>query len=92
MVRGELCVGKLDTHAHFLFLDRHLHMVSLRPHFEKLLKDLPLPPAHPGQLEKLVARTLEDAKPHARSENWKNQWEYLLRNEIFKLAVCLTEA
>ncbi|KAH6917103.1 UDP-glucose epimerase [Coprinopsis sp. MPI-PUGE-AT-0042] len=61
-------------------------MVSLRPRMEKLLKELPLPPAHPGQLETLVAQTLEDAKGQARSENWKNQWEYLLRNEIFKLA------
>ncbi|KAG2022699.1 UDP-glucose epimerase [Coprinopsis cinerea AmutBmut pab1-1] len=61
-------------------------MVSLRPHLQKLLESLPAPPADQKKLEELVKQTLEDAKARASSENWKSQWEYLLREEIFRLA------
>ena len=85
---GKLCVAKTR-----LFVPERpsfcSHMVSLRPQFEKLLKGLPPPPANPEQLHLLVKQTLDEARGSARSENWKNQWEYLLRNEIFKLAVRL---
>ena len=62
-------------------------MFSLRPFLTKLLESLPPAPADQDELKGLVSRTLAEAKPHASKENWKNQWEYLLKDEIFKLAV-----
>ena len=62
-------------------------MFSLRPFLAKLLESLPPPPAGQDELKEIVSATLADAKPHASTENWKNQWEYLLKDEIFKLAV-----
>ncbi|KAJ3520430.1 hypothetical protein NMY22_g12764 [Coprinellus aureogranulatus] len=62
-------------------------MCTLRPFLAKLLERLPPPPADEGELKKVVSSILADAKPHASSENWKNQWEYLLKDEIFKLAM-----
>jgi len=64
-------------------------MVALRPYLVKLLESLPPPPAQQHQLQEIVKKTLLDARHHAYSENWKSQWEYLLKAEIFKLAVSL---
>ncbi|KAJ2934319.1 hypothetical protein H1R20_g2793, partial [Candolleomyces eurysporus] len=61
-------------------------MVALRPYIVKLLEEVSRPPAGQDVLKDLVSRTLSDAKQHASSENWKSQWEYLLKAEIFKLA------
>jgi hypothetical protein len=62
-------------------------MFSLRPFLAKLLETLPPAPADQEELKELVSRTLTEARPHASTENWKSQWEYLLKDEIFRLVV-----
>jgi hypothetical protein len=41
------------------------------------------------KLDELVARTLSESKGKASPENYKVQWEYLLKNDVFLLAVSL---
>ncbi|KAF5323330.1 hypothetical protein D9611_005535 [Ephemerocybe angulata] len=60
-------------------------MNTLRPYIKKLIESLPTPPAGQDPLKELVVKTLEEAKPHASSENWKAQWEVLLRDEMLKV-------
>jgi hypothetical protein len=67
-------------------------MTSLQPFLASLLKSLPPPPAAQNVLNNLIKETLQDTKDKTSAENRKSQWEYLLKNEIFILAVrmCLT--
>jgi THO complex subunit 1 len=61
-------------------------MLSLESHLRSLLKALPARPANPDNVDELVRNTLKEV-PKSSAENRKSQWEYLLKNEIFTLAV-----
>ena len=65
-------------------------MASLQPYITSLLKSLPPSPIEQDTLNELVSRTLADSKDKSSPENHKSQWEYLLKNEIFLLAVSWT--
>ncbi|KAG7099950.1 hypothetical protein E1B28_001743 [Marasmius oreades] len=60
--------------------------VSLEPVLTSLIASIPTSPVHEEQLKQLVKKTLDDAKRISSPENRKNQWEYLLRNEVLNLA------
>jgi hypothetical protein len=66
---------------------------SLQPKLSSLLKSLPPRPIEQNKLNELVKDTLEKSKAKTPkivrivSEYSKNQWEYLLKNEVFLLAV-----
>ena len=62
-------------------------MASLQPYLTSLLESLPPSPVDQDTLNELVSRALADSKDKSSLENHKNQWEYLLKNEIFLLAV-----
>ena len=62
-------------------------MASLHPYITFLLKSLPPSPVEQDILNELVSRALTDSKDKSSLENRKSQWEYLLKNEIFLLAV-----
>ncbi|KAF9446133.1 UDP-glucose 4-epimerase [Macrolepiota fuliginosa MF-IS2] len=62
-------------------------MASLQPFLESLLSSLPQPPIAKDQFNSLVCKTLDESSGKSSPENRKSQWEYLLKNEIFKLAV-----
>ena len=62
-------------------------MTSLQPFLTSLLNSLPPPPAAQNVLNDLIKKTLQDTKDKTSLENRKSQWEYLLKNEIFILAV-----
>lgn len=62
-------------------------MASLQPYITSLLKSLPPSPIEQDTLNELVSHTLADSIDKSSPENRKSQWEYLLKNEIFLLAV-----
>ncbi len=62
-------------------------MVSLKPHLTSLLKSLPPSPVDQKKLDELVESTIVQSKNDFSVENRKLQWEYLLKDDIFKLAV-----
>ena len=62
-------------------------MTSLLPCFKKLVNSLPAGPLDPQSLNNLVKKALEDSNTISSIENRKIQWEYLLKNEVFTLAV-----
>jgi hypothetical protein len=73
-----------------------MSLVSLQPQLSSLLQSLPPCPIEQEKLDELVKDTLEQSK--AKSEHpqgvvrtvpeySKSQWEYLLKNEVFLLAV-----
>lgn len=62
-------------------------MTSLKPYLTSLLSSLPPSPIPEEALDALVRKTLEESKGKSSPENVKAQWEYLLREEIFNLAV-----
>jgi len=62
----------------------------LQPYITSLLKSLPPSPVQQDKLDELVSRALADSKDKSSIENRKSQWEYLLKNEIYLLAVRLS--
>ena len=62
-------------------------MASLQPYITTLLSSLPPSPVGQDTLDELVSRALTDSKDKSSLENRKSQWEYLLKNEIYLLAV-----
>lgn len=62
-------------------------MLSLQPFLDSLLSTLPERPVSEEQLDSIVRNTLDVCKSKSSLENRKSQWEYLLKNEVFKLAV-----
>lgn len=64
-------------------------MVSFQPLLDSLLSSLIEPPISNHELGTLVGETLNQSVSQSSPENRKSQWEYLLKNEIFKLAVCV---
>ncbi|KAK0199086.1 THO complex subunit 1 transcription elongation factor-domain-containing protein [Armillaria mellea] len=61
-------------------------MVSLQPTLTALLKSLPPPPVEPDVIKGNILKVVTNGKQTKISENKRVQWEYLLKNEIFKLA------
>jgi hypothetical protein len=61
-------------------------MTSLQPSLALLLKSLPSSPSR-KLLDERVKKTLSDSKAKSSPENRKSQWEYLLKNAVFDLAV-----
>ncbi|KAG5641182.1 hypothetical protein DXG03_005844 [Asterophora parasitica] len=61
--------------------------LSLQPLLTSLLKSLPPGPLHKDALDKLVKEKVVEARKVSHSEIRKSQWEYLLKNEVFKLAI-----
>jgi hypothetical protein len=64
-------------------------MISLAPNLESLLKSLPPRPIEQKTLDDFVEKALAESNFKSSPENKRSQWEYLLRNEVFKLAVKL---
>ena len=64
-------------------------MVSLQPALTSLLDSLPPHPIDQQQLDSLVRKTLDGFKSKLSPDIRKSQWEYLLRHDIFNLAVML---
>jgi len=62
-------------------------MASLQPLLASLLDSLPPSPIEKEKLDELVARTIYESRDKSSPENRKVQWEYLLKNDIFLLAV-----
>ena len=65
-------------------------MSSLSPCFKKLINSLPAGPLDPQIIDNLVKKALEDSNSISSIENRKGQWEYLLKNEVFTLAVSVS--
>ena len=63
-------------------------MVALQPLLASLLDSLPPSPIEKAKLDELVARTLDESRDKSSPENRKVQWEYLLKHDVFLLAVC----
>lgn len=63
-------------------------MVSLQPGLDSLLKSLLPGPVDQQKLDGLVRKALTEKNKFC-AENRKSQWEYLLKNDIFILAVRL---
>ncbi|KAF8079193.1 THO complex subunit 1 transcription elongation factor-domain-containing protein [Lyophyllum atratum] len=61
-------------------------MLSLQPLLTSLLETLPPGPVEKAKLDELVQKTVEQSRKISPSETRKSQWEYLLKNEVFKLA------
>jgi hypothetical protein len=65
-------------------------MVTLTPVLEDLLGSLPPPPVGQPTLQDAASKAIEDGNLKVKStENRRNQWEYLLKQEILELAVCV---
>jgi hypothetical protein len=62
-------------------------MLPLQPFLDSLLSSLPPLPISKAQHDSLVKKTLDDSRGKSSLDNRKGQWEYLLKNEVFKLAV-----
>lgn len=74
-----------------------MSLVSLEPYLSFLLKSLPPRSTERDKLNELVKDTLQQSKAATERtsnavrtvpEYSKSQWEYLLKNEVFRLAVC----
>jgi THO complex subunit 1 len=63
-------------------------MTSLKPSLTKLLKSVPPSPSQ-EKLNDLVKKTLSDTQAKSSPENRKSQWEFLLKDAVFDLAVRL---
>ncbi|KAM6498573.1 THO complex subunit 1 transcription elongation factor domain containing protein [Amanita muscaria] len=60
--------------------------MSLQTALTSLLDSLPPRPYNQEDLSALVRKTLDETKNRSSPENRKGQWEYLLKDDIFKLA------
>jgi len=61
--------------------------LQLQPFLTSLLDSLPPSPIEKSKLDELVARTISESRGKSSPENRKVQWEYLLKNDVFLLAV-----
>jgi hypothetical protein len=65
----------------------HTLMLSLTDSLDALLASLPPRPISQQTLDAIVKKTLNASKTKSSPENRKSQWEFLLKNDIFVLAV-----
>lgn len=63
-----------------------LSMFSLAKYLDTLLSSLPPHPIPKDALDKLVEAAIADSQHLSSSDNRRFQWEYLLRNEVYRLA------
>lgn len=61
-------------------------MFALSPCLAKLLCGLPPRPISKHSLDALVSNALLESKERSSAESRKSQWEYLLKNEVLRLA------
>ncbi len=62
-------------------------MQALQDSLTSLLASLPPRPINKAPLDALVAQTLEESRLKTSPETWKTKWEYVLRKEVYDLAV-----
>jgi THO complex subunit 1 len=62
---------------------------KLAPILKSLVKSIHARSFDTQTLDNLVQKVLHEPHDEASAENLKSQWEYLLKNEIFTLAVRL---
>lgn len=62
-------------------------MQSLECSLKKIIGSLPENPIEKTTLDELVSNTLNETPPASSPDNRRVQWEYILRNEVFSLAV-----
>jgi THO complex subunit 1 len=62
-------------------------MVSLAPNLKSLIKSTSDRSVDAPALDSLVQKVLDESNNKVSIENRKSQWEYLLKNEVFSLAV-----
>ena len=74
------------TSVYYLLLTTNL-MASLAPHLKTLVKLISARPVDALTLDRLVQKVLDESNKKVSVENRKSHWEYLLKNEIFTLAV-----
>ncbi|KAH8119730.1 THO complex subunit 1 transcription elongation factor-domain-containing protein [Phellopilus nigrolimitatus] len=61
-------------------------MFSLSPYLENLLSSLPSQPITETVLDGLVKKAISESKQQTSPDNRRSQWEFLLRNEVYRLA------
>lgn len=64
-------------------------MVSLAPTLKSLVESITDRSPDTQTLYRLVQKALDESSDKVSTENRKSQWEYLLKDEIFTLAVRL---
>ncbi|KAI0801471.1 hypothetical protein C8Q74DRAFT_494710 [Fomes fomentarius] len=62
-------------------------MQAVEQNLKSFLATLSARPLERQTLDTLAERTLSQTQATANPESWKNRWEYVLRKEIFDLAV-----
>ena len=60
---------------------------SLAPALKSILKSLPSGTSDQSKFAELAKRAIQETSTQGNDENRKSQWEYLLKNEIYALAV-----
>ena len=76
-------------HRRLFHLPPATTMVSLAPHLKSLIKSMSVQPVDELILDSLIQKELNETSKKVSVENRKSQWEYLLKNEVFALAVGL---
>ncbi|OCB88986.1 hypothetical protein A7U60_g3793 [Sanghuangporus baumii] len=61
-------------------------MFSLSQCLQKLLESLPPHPIPKDVINRLVEDAINESKQHTSVDNRRNQWEFLLRNEVYRVA------
>lgn len=75
---------KLLTHIIYTYT-----MQALQDSLTSLLASLPPRPINKVALDALVAQTLEESRSKTSPDTWKAKWEYVLRKEVYELAVSI---
>lgn len=60
--------------------------LALSQSLEKLLQGLPPHPIDEQELNGLVSSTISESSDRSSFDNRKSQWEFLLKDEVFRLA------
>lgn len=60
---------------------------SLAPALKSILKSLPPGTSDQSKFNELAKRAIHETSTKGNDENRKSQWEHLLKNEIYTLAV-----
>ena len=63
-------------------------MQAAEKSLKNLLQSLPPRPIEKADLDEAVSKALKEASQKSTPENRRTQWEYVLRNEVYSLAVC----
>ena len=63
-------------------------MQAAEKSLKSLLQSLPPRPIEKAKLDEAVSKALDEVGQKSTPENRRTQWEYVLRNEVYTLAVC----